>query len=138
MTDRSFPIIGIGASAGGIDAFHSFFNSMPADCGMAFVILLHLPADRKSMLSEILGRWTSMRVLDGTDGALIEPNCVYVPPPHSVVTLLDGRLGFRAQRRPTIGCFDRSMVFLTPWDLLCMNEPWGSYCPGPEAMAHWD
>lgn len=92
MNVSGFPIVGIGASAGGIDAFHSFFNHMPANCGMAFVILLHLPADRRSMLTEILARWTSMRVLDGLDGALIEPNCVYVPPPHSLVTVSDGHL----------------------------------------------
>ncbi len=109
----SFPIVGIGASAGGIDAFHSFFNHMPANCGMAFIILLHLPADRKSMLADILARWTSMRVLDGADGALIEANCVYVPPPHSLVTVSDGRLGVRLPPetndrlfRPIDGFFD--------------------------------
>ena len=93
MTAPEFPIIGVGASAGGIDAFHSFFDHMPPDCGMAFVMILHLPADRKSMLTEILRRWTSMKVVEGEDGALIEPNCVYVPPPHAVVTLTDGHLG---------------------------------------------
>ena len=59
MNSPAFPIVGIGASAGGIDAFHSFFNHMPADCGMGFVVILHLPAERKSMLAEILTRWTS-------------------------------------------------------------------------------
>ena len=83
MNVSVFPVVGIGASAGGIDAFHSFFDHMPADCGMAFIILLHLPADRKSMLTEILRRWTDMRVLEGSDQTQIEPNCVYVPPPHS-------------------------------------------------------
>ena len=93
MTASGFPVIGIGASAGGIDAFHSFFDHMPPDCGMAFVMILHLPADRKSMLTEILSRWTSMKVVEGVDGMRIEPNCVYVPPPHAEVTLSDGRLG---------------------------------------------
>jgi two-component system CheB/CheR fusion protein len=113
MNVSAFPIVGIGASAGGIDAFHSFFNHMPANCGMAFVILLHLPPDRKSMLTDILARWTSMRVLDGVDGALIEPNCVYVPPPHSLVTVSDGHLGVQfppetSDRlfRPIDGFFD--------------------------------
>ena len=87
-----FPIIGIGASAGGIDAFHKFFNSMPANCGMAFVMVLHLPADRKSMLTEILARWTSMPVTEVTDRVAIEPGRVYVPPPHAIVTLSDGHL----------------------------------------------
>ncbi len=62
---------------------------------MAFVMILHLPADRKSLLTDILARWTRMRVLEGVDGALIQPNCVYVPPPHAVVTLANGRLGVR-------------------------------------------
>ncbi len=113
MSRFAFPIVGIGASAGGIDAFHSFFNHMPDDCGMAFVILLHLPADRKSMLTEILARWTTMRVIDASDGCLIEPNCVYVPPPQAIVTLSDGLLGVVAPRvdndrlyRPIDGFFD--------------------------------
>jgi two-component system CheB/CheR fusion protein len=85
-------IVGIGASAGGLEAFHCFFENMPADSGMAFVMILHLPADRKSVLPEILSRWTSMRVLQAQDRTVIEPNCVYVPPPHAVVTLAEGRL----------------------------------------------
>src|SRR5271169_6240442 len=95
MSVAEFPIIGVGASAGGIEAFHSFFDHMPADCGMAFVTILHLPPDRKSLLTEILARWTPMRVLEAADGALIEPNCIYVPPPHAIVTLADGHLGVR-------------------------------------------
>jgi two-component system CheB/CheR fusion protein len=92
MAPSAFPIVGIGASAGGIDAFRQFFHRMPADCGMAFVVLLHLPADRKSLLTEILSRWTSMPVIEGTDGTRIEPNHVYVPPPHAIVTLANGHL----------------------------------------------
>ena len=91
-----FPVVAIGASAGGLEAFHRFFDSMPMNCGMAFVMILHLPADRKSMLPEILARWTSMRVIDGADGTPIEPNCVYVPPPHTIVALTDGHLRVRA------------------------------------------
>lgn len=113
MQPSQVPIIGIGASAGGIDAFRQFFATMPTDSGMAFVVILHLPADRKSMLTEILRRWTSMRVLDATDGIRIEPNCVYVPPPHTVVTLLDGHLsveqppdGGERMFRPIDGFFD--------------------------------
>jgi two-component system CheB/CheR fusion protein len=92
MSMAEFSIIGIGASAGGIDAFHSFFDHMPADCGMAFVVVLHLPADRKSMLTEILARWTPMPVIEVTDRVAIRPNRVYVPAPHAIVTLMDGHL----------------------------------------------
>ena len=93
MQSSPFHVVGVGASAGGLDAFHRFFQRMPADSGMAFVVILHLPADRKSMLPDILRRWTPMRVSEAQDGMLIEPNCVYVPPPHALVTIQDGRLG---------------------------------------------
>jgi two-component system CheB/CheR fusion protein len=106
-------IVGIGASAGGLDAFHSFFQAMPPDSGMAFVVILHLPVGRKSMLPEILGRWTAMQVLEGEDGASIEPNCVYVPPPHAIATVEEGRLRIRMpasdaprEYRPIDGFFD--------------------------------
>jgi two-component system CheB/CheR fusion protein len=93
MSSSTFPIVGIGASAGGLDAFHKFFDHMPADCGMAFVMILHLPADRKSLLPEILARWTPMPVIEGVDGTRLKPNCVYVPPPHAIVSLNGGCLG---------------------------------------------
>ena len=86
------PVIGIGASAGGIQAFQSFFAGMPADSGFAFVVMLHLPADRKSILPELLGRWTAMPVREATDGCALQTNCVYVPPPGIVVTFHNGRL----------------------------------------------
>ena len=78
---------------------------------MAFVVILHLPADRKSMLIEILARWTRMRVVDGTNGTKIEPNCVYVPPPHSVVKIYKGYLRVESAEtnevfRPIDGFFD--------------------------------
>src|ERR1700744_5489798 len=92
MSTAEFSIIGIGASAGGIDAFHSFFDHMPPDSGMAFVMILHLPSDRKSMLTEILTRWTPMPVLEVMDRVAIQPNHVYVPPPHAIVTLIEGHL----------------------------------------------
>ncbi|MDP8984791.1 MAG: PAS domain-containing protein [Pseudomonadota bacterium] len=92
MSTAEFPIVGIGASAGGIEAFHSFFNHMHADCGMAFVMILHLPAARKSMLADILSRWTAMPVIEVTERIEIRPNVVYVPAPHSLVTLSEGYL----------------------------------------------
>jgi two-component system CheB/CheR fusion protein len=65
---------------------------MPADCGMAFVMILHLPADRKSMLTDILARWTSMPVIEVMKRVELRPNQVYVPSPHAIVTLSDGHL----------------------------------------------
>ena len=95
MDASDFPVVGIGASAGGLDAFHSFFAEMPSDCGMAFVVILHLPAERKSLLAEILSRWTGMQVIEAQDGTRLEPSRVYVPPPHSVLSLTGNRLSVR-------------------------------------------
>jgi two-component system, chemotaxis family, CheB/CheR fusion protein len=113
MKAPDFPVVGIGASAGGVDAFHSFFRHVPVDCGMAFVILLHLPADRKSMLPEILARWTPLRVIEVQNQTSLEPNCIYVPPPHALVTVADGRLEVQLPEerndklfRPIDGFFD--------------------------------
>ena len=92
-------IVGIGASAGGIEAFRGFFENMPADSGLAFVVVLHLPADRESILPEILGHWTSMRVLEATEGSPVEVNCVYVPPSGVAITLQSGCLRLH---RPTL------------------------------------
>ncbi len=99
MAATDFPIVGIGASAGGIEAFHSFFAHMPGDSGMAFVVILHLPAGRKSMLTEILARWTPMPVVDATDALAIEPNCVYVAPPHALTTISAGHLRLSSPSR---------------------------------------
>ena len=87
-----WPVVGIGASAGGIEAFRGFFENMPPNSGLGFVVVLHLPAHRKSILPEILSRWTSMRIVEATDGCLVEPNRIYVPPPGVAVTFEDGRL----------------------------------------------
>ena len=89
---KSVPIVGIGASAGGIEAFRKFFEMMPPLSGLAFVVVLHLPANRKSLLPEILSRWTTMRVIEATDGCRLEANSVYVPPAGSIVTFAEGRL----------------------------------------------
>jgi two-component system CheB/CheR fusion protein len=99
-------VVGIGASAGGLDAFKAFFGAMPADSGMAFVLVQHLSPSHKSMLAELLGRVTSMSVAEATDGAQVEANCVFVIPPDSTLTITDGRLGVarpapqRDHRRP--------------------------------------
>jgi two-component system CheB/CheR fusion protein len=86
------PVIGVGASAGGIQAFQGFFENMPPDSGCAFVVMLHLPANRKSILPELIGRWTTMPVSEATDGGALQANHVYIPPSGVVVTFRDGRL----------------------------------------------
>jgi len=86
------PVIGIGASAGGIQAFKGFFENMPADSGYAFVVMLHLPAGRESLLPDLIGRWTTMPVIEAEDGCALQYNCVYVPPSGIIVTVRDRRL----------------------------------------------
>ena len=113
----AFPIIGIGASAGGLAAFEGFFSGMPADVepGMAFVLVQHVAPDHKSMLSELLRRFTRMQVFDVLDDMPLEPNCVYVIPPSRDMALSGGRLHLlepsepRGQRLP-IDYFFRSMA----------------------------
>ena len=114
---EGFPIVGIGASAGGLAAFEAFFSGMPAgiDPGMAFVLVQHLAPDHKSILTDLLGRYTRMKVLEVEDGMEIRPNCAYIIPPNHDMAILHGRLQLlepgmpRGQRLP-IDYFFRSLA----------------------------
>ena len=75
-----FPVVGIGASAGGLRSLELLFDHMPSDTGMAFVIIQHLSPDFKSLMDEILARHTDMTIFVATDGMTIEPNNVYLIP----------------------------------------------------------
>jgi two-component system CheB/CheR fusion protein len=90
--DAPFPIAGVGASAGGIQALGEFFRAVPSDSGLAFVIIMHLAPDRKSLLTEILARHTKISVEPALDGQAIEKNKIYVMPPATVLTIAKGRL----------------------------------------------
>ena len=89
-----FPIVGIGASAGGIAAFEAFFSTMPVDSdpGMAFVLVQHLSRDHKSILSDLVRRYTKMEVFDVEEGMVVKPNCAYIIPPNRDMALSDGAL----------------------------------------------
>ena len=78
---EAFPIVGIGSSAGGIEALISFFSAMPATTGMAFVVIQHMSPEHKSLLPEILQQHTRLAVHQATDGIRIQPDHVYVTPP---------------------------------------------------------
>ena len=93
-TNVNFPVVGIGASAGGLAAFEAFFSGMPANqnMDMAFVLVQHLAPDHKSMLTELLQRYTGMPVLEVEDGVLVKPNCVYIIPPNRDMAFIDGTL----------------------------------------------
>ena len=86
-TAGTVPIVGLGASAGGIEALIQFFDAMPAGTGVAFVVVLHLDPTRESQLSAILGLHTSMPVVEIEDGTDVAPNHVYVIAPNHDLTL---------------------------------------------------
>ncbi|MEP7703954.1 chemotaxis protein CheB [Paraglaciecola sp. 25GB23A] len=90
----SFPVIGIGASAGGLAAFGAFFSGMPADksMDMAFLLVQHLAPDHKSILTELLQQYTPMTVIEVEDGVTVQANCVYVIPPNRNMAFIDGTL----------------------------------------------
>lgn len=85
-------IVGMGASAGGLDALEKFFRSMPTDSGVAFVVVQHLSPDFKSLMNELLARYTSMAIHRVTDGIEVEANAIYLIPPRMDMELKDGRL----------------------------------------------
>ena len=88
----SFPIVGVGASAGGLEAFARLLKRLPAKTGMAFVLVQHLDPRHESRLTEILSRATSMPVVEVKDRMLVEPNHVYIIPPNANLLLQDGIL----------------------------------------------
>lgn len=95
-----FPVVGIGASAGGLTAFTDFFKAMPANNGMAFVLIQHLPPDRESLIADILSRHTVMPVKQVEDGMSVQPDHVYIIRPGHTLTLKDGvlRLGENVEK----------------------------------------
>ena len=112
---RRLPVVGIGASAGGLEAASSFFNEVPSHLGMAYVVVLHLDPARESKLSEILARTTPMPVLQVQDGMRVEPDHVYVIPPNCEMTIEHWVLHLQ-EREPhrsvntTIDTFFRSLA----------------------------
>ncbi len=91
-----FPIAGIGASAGGIEALEAFFRAVPRNHGIAFVVVTHLPLNRESLLPEILGRATWMPVVEARNDQVVAAEHVYVLPPGATLTITGGRFNLRA------------------------------------------
>src|SRR5215813_12826833 len=88
----SFLVVGIGASAGGLEPLERFFAAVPADSGMAFVVLQHLSPDFESRMDELLGRHTQLPICQVTDGITVEPNQVYLIPPKKEMIISGGKL----------------------------------------------
>ena len=88
----SFPIVGVGASAGGLEAFTHLLEHLPTDTGMAFILVQHLDPEHGSALPHILSRSTKMPVREATQGTVVLPNEVYVIPPNATMSLSLGRI----------------------------------------------
>jgi two-component system, chemotaxis family, CheB/CheR fusion protein len=91
----AFPVVGVGASAGGLEAFSQLLQSLPAETGMAFVLVQHLAPQHESILPAILSRSTAMPVRQAEESMPVEPNHVYVIPPGQDMLIHDGRLALR-------------------------------------------
>lgn len=89
---KSFPVVGIGASAGGLEAFRQLLEHLPSDTGMAFVLVQHLDPTHDSILTELLSRSTRIPVSEVRDGMIVEPDHIYVIPPNSSMTIAGGAL----------------------------------------------
>ncbi len=85
-------IVGIGASAGGMEALHDLFDYLPANTGFSYVVVQHLSPDYKSLMADLLSKHTAMRVREAVDDCEIEPDCIYVIPSKKLMTVEDQKL----------------------------------------------
>jgi two-component system CheB/CheR fusion protein len=111
-TDALFPVVGIAASAGGLEAFTQLLRHLPPDTGMAFVLIQHLDPNHKSLLREILAKRTQMLVSEVFDGMSVEPNQVYIIPPNTKMILSCGVLQL-APREKVQGKYMPADAFFT-------------------------
>jgi two-component system CheB/CheR fusion protein len=129
-------IVGIGASAGGLDAFRTFFANMPSDSGMAFVLVQHLSPSHKSMLADLVGKATAMIVMEAENEVPVAADHIYVIPPDATLTIKDRRLRVvtpappREHRRP-IDTFFSSLAEDQGENAVCI------VLPVQAAMARW-
>src|SRR4051812_46704999 len=91
-----FPIVAIGASAGGLEAFSDLLKSLPPDTGMSYIYIQHLDPNHESRLTEIVSRLTDMPVEEAKEKMLIKPDHVYIIPPNREMQLLEGSLTLSA------------------------------------------
>jgi two-component system CheB/CheR fusion protein len=98
--DGTFPIVAVGASAGGLKAFKDLLQRLPRRPGMALVLIQHLDPGHESLLSDILGQSVGFQVTEARNGMAVEPDTVYVIPPGVVMIVKDGRLRLTPRRPP--------------------------------------
>src|SRR5680860_161038 len=90
--ENKFLIVGMGASAGGLEALKQFFSSMPNEPGMAFVLVQHLDPHHKSLMAQLLGKHTEMKVAEVEDNTEVRPHHVYIIPPNKDMAIFNGIL----------------------------------------------
>jgi two-component system CheB/CheR fusion protein len=113
--ETRFPVVGIAASAGGLDAFCKLFSNMPATSGLAFVLIPHLAPTHESLMVDLLARSTTMPVVEAEEGVPVAADRVYVLPPNKYMTIAGGRLHLtgpveRAGLQTSIDLFLRSLA----------------------------
>jgi two-component system CheB/CheR fusion protein len=96
---QRFPIVSMGASAGGLEAFEKFFAHLPLDTGMAFILVPHLDPGHSSMMTELLRRVTKLDVGEAQDGMKVEPNHVYVIPPNKEMNIYHGTINLEPLKK---------------------------------------
>jgi two-component system, chemotaxis family, CheB/CheR fusion protein len=112
IVESDFPIVGIAASAGGLEAFTQLLSHLPVDTGMAFVLIQHLAPDHQSLLTEILARVSNMLVCEAQNGMTVEPDRVYVIPPNTQMRLVEGVLQL-SPREKVFGKYMPGNAFFT-------------------------
>jgi len=90
--NNAFPIVGIGASAGGLEALEGFFSSMPPESNIAIVVIQHLAPKYKSIMGSLLKKYTKMKIFEINDGMKVEPNSIYLNPPDNDVAIMNRTL----------------------------------------------
>ncbi len=133
----TFPVVGIGASAGGLEALQVFFGNMPFDSGAAFVVVTHQHPGHVSLLPDLLSKVTKMPVAEARDGLVVEPNHVYVGPPGGLLAITSGVLrhlesGSTLTPHLPIDYFFRSLAADQREHAICV------VLSGTALTAHWE
>jgi len=92
IASKDFPVVGIGASAGGLEALEGFLRNVKSDCNMAFVIIQHRATEAKSVMVSLLKKHTSLEVMEIKEETEVRPGCIYINPPHKDITIVNGTL----------------------------------------------
>jgi two-component system CheB/CheR fusion protein len=106
-SSQAFPVVGVGASAGGLAAFKEFLGTIPQDSNMAYVLVQHMSPKHESILPELLSQGCAIPVMFVTDDLKLEPNRVYVLPPNRMLTTVDGKLSLEPITNRRVKLIDR-------------------------------